>query len=195
MLSQAGIFLVETFFGLFALALLLRFILQAARAPVRNPLSHFLVSLTSFIVTPMRRMVPGLWGIDLTTLVLALAVKSVEIGLVLAFRGFAVTAAGIAIVAVLFAASVALFKLTVYIVLVAVLIYSILSWVSPYSPAMPLFAAVSRPFLLWFRRIPPIGNVDLSPLFLVVTCQLVLMLPVQWIEQVATGWLKHSLLP
>jgi YggT family protein len=195
MLSQAGIFLIETFLGLFALALLLRFVLQAVRAPVRNPLSQFLVALTGFIVSPVRRMVPGLWGIDLTTLVLALLVKSAEIALVLAFRGFATGAPGVAVLGVAFVAVVALLKLTVYMVLVAVLIYSILSWVSPFSPAMPLFAAVSRPFLLWFRRIPPIGNVDLSPLFLVVACQLALMLPLQWLEQVANGWLRHALLP
>lgn len=195
MLSQAGIFLVETFLGLFVLALLLRFILQAARAPVRNPLSQFLVSLTNFIVVPVRRVVPGLWGIDLSTLLLALAAKSLEIALVLAFKGFTLGAAGIAIAALLCVAGVALLKLTVYIVLIAVLIYSILSWVSPYSPAMPLFAAVSRPFLLWFRRIPPIGGVDLSPLFLVVTCQLLLMLPVQWLDQWTFGWLRQALLP
>jgi YggT family protein len=195
MLSQAGIFLVETFFGLFSLALLLRFLLQAVRAPVRNPLSQFLVALTGFIVTPVRRIVPGLWGIDLTTVVLALLVKSTEIALVLAFRGFSASAPAMALLGVACVAAIALLKLTVYIVLFAVLIYSILTWVSPFSPAMPLFAAVSRPFLLWFRRIPPIGNIDLSPLFLVVACQLTLMLPVQWLEQVATGWLRHALLP
>jgi YggT family protein len=195
MLSQAGIFLVETFFGLFALALLLRFILQAVRAPARNPLSQFLVSLTGFIVSPVRRVIPGLWGIDLTTLVLALTVKWVEIALVLVFRGFAPSLSGLAILAILFTAAVALFKLAIYIVLVAVLIYSILSWVSPHSPAMPLFAALARPFLLWFRRIPPIGNVDLSPLFLVVVCQLLLMLPVQWLEVTASSWLAHAFLP
>jgi YggT family protein len=35
---------------------------------------------------------------------------------------------------------------------------------------------------LFRRRIPPVGNVDLSPLFLLVVCQLLLMLPVAWLE-------------
>jgi YggT family protein len=194
MLSQAGIFLVETFFGLFSLALLLRFILQAVRAPARNPLSQFVVALTGFIVTPVRRLVPGLWGIDLSTLVLSLLIKSVEIGLVFALRGDATHISGVVLLVMVFAAAVALLKLATFIVLIAVVIYAALTWFSPSSPAMPLFAAVSRPFLLWFRRFPLIGNVDLSALFVVVACQLVLLLPVQWLEQVANGWMRQALL-
>jgi YggT family protein len=41
MLNNVIVFLLETFLGLFALALLLRFYLQALRAPARNPLSTF----------------------------------------------------------------------------------------------------------------------------------------------------------
>jgi YggT family protein len=66
-MNQALIFLLETFLGLFSLALLLRFYLQVVRAPARNPLSHFLAALTDFIVRPTRRVVPGLRGYDLST--------------------------------------------------------------------------------------------------------------------------------
>ena len=71
MLTQALQFLLEVFVGLFALALLLRFFLQWLRAPVRNPLSYFLGALTDWIVVPARRVIPGLWGLDLATLLLA----------------------------------------------------------------------------------------------------------------------------
>ena len=69
MLSGALIFLVQTVFGLFVVALLLRFYLQLVRAPYRNPLSDFLHALTDFMVRPARRIVPGLWGLtqDSTT--------------------------------------------------------------------------------------------------------------------------------
>src|SRR4249919_2818642 len=59
MLTQALAFLLETFLGLFALALLLRFYLQLLRAPARNPLSTFLAALTDWIVVPARRVIPG----------------------------------------------------------------------------------------------------------------------------------------
>ena len=55
MLTQAFAFLLETFLGLFALALLLRFYLQLLRAPVRNPLSTFLAALTDWIVRSASR--------------------------------------------------------------------------------------------------------------------------------------------
>jgi YggT family protein len=59
----------------------------------------------------------------------------------------------------------------------------VLSWVSPYSPVMPLLNGMTRLLLRVFqRRIPPLGNVDLSPLFALVVIQLLLMLPVAWLE-------------
>jgi YggT family protein len=37
--------------------------------------------------------------------------------------------------------------------------------------------------------VPPIGNVDLSPLFVVIVCQLLLMLPVTFLEAAIARWL------
>jgi YggT family protein len=65
----------------------------------------------------------------------------------------------------------------------AVIVQVVLSWVSPYSPLMPLANSMTRPFLRVFqRRLPPIGNVDLSPLIALVVIQLLIMLPVAWAE-------------
>ena len=71
MLNQILVFLLDTFLGLFAIALLLRFWLQTLRAPLRNPLYGFLAALTDWIVKPARRVIPGMFRIDLSTLVLA----------------------------------------------------------------------------------------------------------------------------
>jgi YggT family protein len=47
---------------------------------------------------------------------------------------------------------------------------------------MPLLNSFSRPFLGVFqKRIPPVGNVDLSPIFVIVSCQL-LLYAVAWAE-------------
>ena len=83
MLADALIFLIKTVFGLFTMALLLRFYMQWARAAYRNPLSDFLAALTDFVVRPARRVVPGLWGTDLATVALAWAVQVIELALVL----------------------------------------------------------------------------------------------------------------
>lgn len=184
MFTNALIFLVNTVFGLFVVVLLLRFYLQWARAPHRNPLSMFLQALTDFMVRPARRIVPGLWGLDLATLALAWLVQLVEVLLVLQIKGYGLgPAAGQAFAAAALLALVLLVKIGLYIVAVAVIVQVVLSWLGPYSPLMPLANSMTRPFLRVFqRRIPPIGNVDLSPLFALVVIQLLLMLPVAWLE-------------
>jgi YggT family protein len=184
MLIQALQFLIETAFGLFSLSLLLRFVLQAVRAPSRNPLSAFLIALTDWAVRPTRRFIPGLWGLDLSTLVLAWATEWAMLLLVFLLRGNSMESAPL-LVLVVFAllAAVQVLKLAVYVVMVATVIQALLSWVAPGSPVAPLLDALTRPFLRVFRRrIPPVGNVDLSPLFVLVGCQLMLMLPVAWLE-------------
>ena len=183
MLRQALQFLVETFFGLFALALLLRFHIQWLRAPIRNPLSQFLAALTNWIVVPARRIIPGLWGLDLATLVLAWLTEIMLLVVIYWLLGAGPgPAVGASALAMGLLAAIQLVKLSLWMLIIAVIIQAVLTWVSPYSPAMPLLNSLTRPFLRVFqRRIPPIGNVDLSPLFLLVICQLLLFL-VAWIE-------------
>jgi YggT family protein len=184
MLSGALIFLVEIVFGLFIVSLLLRFYLQWARAPYRNPLSEFLQALTDFMVRPARRVIPGLWGLDLATLTLAWLLQLLELFILLQFRSHnAGLDGGLAFVALAALALVALARIGLYIVMAAVIVQVVLSWLSPHNPLMPLANCLTRPFLRVFqKRIPPIGNVDLSPLFLLVVLQLLLMLPVAWAE-------------
>jgi YggT family protein len=186
MFGQALQFLLETFLGLFALALLLRFFLQWLRAPARNPLSYFLAALTNWIVAPARRVIPGLWGLDLATLLLAWVTEVVLILATYWLKGSGLEpAAGVSLVLIGFLAAVQLVKLSLWILMIAVIVQALLSWLSPFSPAMPLLNSLARPFLRVFqKRIPPVGNVDLSPLFVVVVCQLLLM-AVAWLEAVA----------
>jgi YggT family protein len=187
MLGNALIFIAQVAFGLLTLTLLLRFFLQWVRAPYRNPLADFVNALTDFMVRPARRVLPGLWGIDLPTLLLAWLMQLLEWLIVLQVRGFRFGAdIGLALLGIAAVAAVAVMKMLVYIVLFSTLLQAVLSWVNPGSPVAPLLDAMTRPFLRMFRRrIPPIGNVDLSPLFLIVACQLLLMLPIAWLESSA----------
>jgi YggT family protein len=187
MLANALIFIAQVAFGLLTLTLLLRFYLQWVRAPYRNPLADFVNALTDFMVKPARRLIPGLWGLDLPTLLLAWLMQLLELLVVMQLRGFRFGAeVGLAAIGLAALAAIGIVKMLIYIVLVATLLQAVLSWINPGSPVAPLLDAMTRPFLRIFRRrIPPIGNVDLSPLFLLVTCQLLLMLPVAWLESEA----------
>ena len=184
MFTNALLFLVNTVFGLFVVSLLLRFYLQWARAAYRNPLTQFLQALTDFMVKPARRVIPGLWGLDLATFALAWLLQILQLLVVLQIegRGFGPTAGATLLMMVLLAL-VLLIKIFLYIIMVAVFAQVICSWFSLSGPIVPVLDSMTRPFLRPFqRRIPPIGNMDLSPLFLLVVIQLLLMLPVAWLE-------------
>ena len=69
-LSNAGVFLVQTLFGIYEVIILLRFLLQLVRADFYNPISQFIVKATNLPLRPLRRVIPGLAGIDMASLVL-----------------------------------------------------------------------------------------------------------------------------
>jgi YggT family protein len=188
MLTQAAIFLIQTVVGLFALALLLRFYLQLVRAPYRNPISQFLNALTDFLVKPTRRIVPGLWGMDLATLLLAWLCEVLILFAVLALGGVEPGAIGAAaFFGVLVLGMVKVLKTSIYILMAAVIVQAILSWVNPYSPVGPLLSSLTQPLLRPLqKRVPMVANVDLSPLVLIIILQLLLMVPIAWMEMNVT---------
>ena len=58
-LSIAGTYLLQTLFGLYMLAILLRFLLQIARADFYNPICQAIVKVTNPALRPLRRIIPG----------------------------------------------------------------------------------------------------------------------------------------
>lgn len=184
MLAQTLVFLINTIGDLFAFALITRFMLQWVRAPARNQLSEFVAALTNFIVMPTRRFVPGLWGLDLATLLLALVTETLKLWLLLELNGARLgTMATLTPLAFIALAGIHMAQLMIYLVIGALILQAILSWVNPYSPIAPVLNSVTRPFLQPFQRVLPlIANVDLSPLAALLVCQLLLAVPLAWLE-------------
>ncbi|MDA8095759.1 MAG: YggT family protein [Betaproteobacteria bacterium] len=187
MLNQAVQFLLGTFINLFVFAVLLRFYMQVMRAPFRNPFAQFIVALTDFAVRPLRKLIPGLWGLDLSCLFLALVAEFLLVVAVQWLNGFPfMVAPGAAYLGLLLLTVAKLLKLSLYLLIAVVFAQAVLSWVNPFNPLQPVLTALSRPFTRFFQRIiPPIANVDLSPLFVFIAAELVLMLPVTWLEVLA----------
>lgn len=187
MLTQAVIFLLDTIVTAFLAVLLLRFYLQILRVPHGNPLTQFVVTLTNFLVRPLRRVIPGLWGMDMASLVAAwlvqwLLLMAIE-GLagVPLLRGDALMYLGFA-----FWALVELLRTSLYLLMLVQLLLFVVSLVNPYSPFMGVLNSLTAPFTRRVRRfVPPIANVDLSPMVIIIACQLLLMLPVAWLAAVA----------
>ena len=82
-LSQALILVIQTLGSLYLLIVLLRFILQLVRADFYNPLSQFIVKATHPLLRPMRRFIPSMGSLDLSSLVLAIIVQMVLMALIL----------------------------------------------------------------------------------------------------------------
>ena len=189
MIASALAFLIQTLGNLFVIAVLLRFMMQLFRVPFRNPFAQFIVVLTDFAVKPLRRVVPGLFGLDWACLVLALLV---ELGVVTAgywLDDFPFALAGGKVWLVMLGlAVVRLLSLTVYMIIGLTLARAVLSWVNTNTPLMPVIYELSEPFLRPLRRIVPmVANVDLTPMVLFILCQLVLMVPILALEQALLG--------
>ncbi len=161
-LTNPLVFLFQTLFDLYILVVLLRFFLQLVRADFYNPISQFVVKITSPLLLPLRRVVPAVRGLDTASLVLAWGLKTLELVLVLWF-----TAGSLSLLLPLLMAIPELVELTINIFFWAILIQAILSWVNPgvYNPASALLYSLTLPLLRPAQRIiPPIGGIDLSPM-------------------------------
>lgn len=162
----AVVFLIQTLFGFYILAVMLRFLLQCVRADFYNPLVQFLVRITNPPLLPLRRIVPGYRGLDLAAVVLALVLQFIEVTLLNTLSIQPVGVGGLLMLTVL-----ELLKLLINIYLWGVIIQAVMSWFNPdpYHPAARVLAQLTAPVLRPARRIvPPISGVDLSPMLVVV---------------------------
>lgn len=163
-------FLFDTLIGLYQFVLLLRLLMQLTRADFRNPIGRAVIQLTDPLIRPLRRLLPAAGRID-TASVMALVL---------------VTAAKLWILHLLFIPGVPgplmllrgtvldLLHLVLSTYLFSIVLNALLSFVAPgnYSPAQALLAAIVDPVLNPIRRvIPPIGGLDLSPLWACIAIQ------------------------
>lgn len=181
--SDAATLLIQTLFGLYILVVLLRFLLQLVRADFYNPISQFIVKATQPPLGVLRRVVPGFGGVDLASVVLMFALQCAEIWLLLSIHGRPASVPGIGILAV-----AELLKLTIYLFFFSIIVQVILSWVNPhaYNPVIALIGRINEPLLRPARRLlPPFSGVDLSPLVVLITLQLALILIVRPVRDMA----------
>ena len=182
MFGDIATFLVDTVVTFIVFLLLARFLLQWLRVPFRNPVGEFLLATTNWIVVPARRLVPGVARTDWATLLLAWILQALGIWLQHAIAGRQPSA-----LAILAVALVDLVRFGVYILVFAVIVQVVFSWVNPYAPLAPVFDAITRPFLRPIRRyVPLIGSVDLSPAILFIILQ-VLLLAIRHVAVAAAG--------
>ncbi|MEP7069971.1 MAG: YggT family protein [Usitatibacter sp.] len=195
MAIQAIAFVLDTLASLFILAALVRFWMQAFRAPSRNPIAYFTMALTDWAVKPLRRVVPGIAKLDWSSIIVAWAFEFLLQFVLLLLVGGSPLENPAVLSVLLFMSFVRLIRLSIYVFMGALIIGAVLSWVNPYHPVAPFFNALTNPFMKPVKRvIPPIGGVDISPIFVLIFFQLLLMLPVAWLDGEIARMLARALL-
>lgn len=176
MLVRALLFLADAVAGFFSVVFLLRFYMQAFRVSFAGPVGHFVLALSNWAVKPLRRLVPGLFKLDLASLLAAFFMQLALVGLILALNGAVLTGGGGLVLLALWEAVRAVLRLSVYILIAALILQAVLSWINPYSPLGEPANQLTRPFLAPIRRVlPPLSGIDLSPLVAILLAQVVLM--------------------
>jgi len=176
--GDIGVLLIDTLGTLYIMAVLLRFLLQVSKADFYNPITQVIVRITDPVVQIFRRIIPGIAGIDFSSLVAALLLECAAITGMLLISGNSLPAFG----AILTWSIAGLISMVLNIYFWTLLISIISSFIAPFSghPALVLVRQLTEPVMAPFRRIlPPMGGLDLSPIFVFLALQILRILLVQ----------------
>lgn len=158
--------------GLVGGACLLRLYMQWLRAPFNNPLGQFVLAVSSWIVLPLRRVLPLRLGWDVASLIAALVIELVQFALLWMVAGSGGGLEG-ALTVVPVLALFGVVRLAVSGMTGLLMVYAVLSWVQTRSPLYATVERLCQPLLQPVRRIIPlVGGIDLSPLVLLVLLQI-----------------------
>lgn len=174
-LNTAAVYVLQTLGSLYLLIVLLRFVLQLVRANFYNPLCQFAVRATQPLLKPLRRIIPSLFGLDMSSLVLAIVVQLALMALTLLLT-YGTTGNPLQLLIWSIIGVTALF---LKIFFFALIISVILSWVAPgsHNPGAELVNQICEPALAPFRKIlPSMGGLDISPILAFMVLKLLDML-------------------
>ncbi len=173
-MQSALIFILRTLFDLYVLVFVLRLLMQWARVDTRNPFVQFILRVTNPLVMPLRRLLPPIGRLDSATLMALLGLQM--LGTVLLVQIGCIGKPGI--VPILLITVLGIVRLILTVFFWTIIIYAVLSWVSSggHNPAAALVSSLAEPLLKPVRRvIPTIGGLDLSPIFVLIALQALMM--------------------
>lgn len=183
-MTDPAIFLIDSLFSLYILAVLLRFLLQWCGADFYNPISQFLVKVTHPPLKLLRRFVPSIGKIDTSSLVLVLGLQMLADFSILLLKGVAIGIGALTILSL-----TQLISLLLNIFIYGIFARAILSWINPgsFNAAASILYSLTEPVLNLCRRIiPDLGGIDLSPLAALMLLQLAKMVILPPLHQLAS---------
>ena len=169
--ANAGVYLIQTVFGIYFILVMLRFLMQVCRVDYYNPLCQGIVKITDPAIKPLRRVLPTVRGVDFATLTVAFVVQLIAVILVmLIVGGYPFLPEYIAWV------FLGMFSIIFDIYFFALLIMVISSWIAPYSshPVLTLINQLTEPLCRPARKLlPPMGGIDFSIILVFVFISLI----------------------
>jgi YggT family protein len=183
-LADPVVFLIDTIFSLYILAVALRFLLQWSYADFYNPVSQVLVKLTHPPLKVLRRFVPSVGKIDTSALLLIMILQMTSDFTILALKGVMVGLPALMIISL-----TQILNLFINIFIFTIFARAILSWIAVghYNAASSILYSLSEPVLSLCRRLTPdLGGLDLSPLVALIMLQLMKMILLPPLHQLAS---------
>jgi len=157
---EAITYILRFAFDALLMILIIRIWLQWVKADFYNPLSQFIVKASNPLVVPLRRIIPGLGGVDLATILVAYVVATLKFVTLAAFSGESLG------ILAFYIGLLVLLKQAGFLLFMIMIIMAIMSWVvQGYNATLMVFSQLTEPFLRPIRKIiPNMGGLDLSML-------------------------------
>lgn len=181
-LASAGSYLVQTFFGLYVIVVMLRFLMQVSKVDYYNPIAQAIVKITDPAIRPLGQVLPTVRGVNFASLGVAFIVQLIAVMLIMLFSNGPIFHP-LYIAWVL----VGLFSLIFDIYFFALIIMVIASWIAPFSrhPALTLIHQLTEPICAPARRLlPPMGGIDFSIIlvfvFITIVDQILIIEPLAY---------------
>jgi YggT family protein len=156
-------FLIHVLFTSYIYAVIIRILLRLTRSDFYNPFSQFILAITNPVLTPLRKLIPSIGGIDASAIVLIFALKLIELAASSFLIGKQLLLSSLLVKAIFL-----VLNQVINIFIFAIIILVVVSWIAPHmhgqsNPITPILRSLTEPLLRPARKlIPHVGIFDLS---------------------------------
>jgi YggT family protein len=181
-IQNGFLFLINSVVNLYLFVLMLRLLLVYIGANYLDSLTQFVTRLTDLIVKPLRRLIPNVKRVELSTLVLMIVIELVKFYMIFLFMLINPNIIGLFILTI-----GDLLKIALDTFFYAIIAQVILSWIQPYSSINRVLIQITAPIMRPIQRIiPPISGIDISPIVAIIGLQFLNFVLAQ--SLIALGW-------
>lgn len=167
-IQAALVFLLNSLFDIYLFILVIRLILAWVGANYFDPITQFIIKLTDPIIKPLRRLIPNVQRLEISTLLVIVIVEVAKFSSLALLDSGLFNIAGITLLAI--GDTLRLILQTLFF---AILLQVILSWIQPNSNANYLLMQFTSPIMRPLHRIiPNVGGFDITPIPALILLQL-----------------------